>query len=75
MEFTFQNFRMYERVDGLWGIKVNNTGEWDGIIRSLLLGDVDLGWSVFTINEERREAVDFLKPVMMRHMCLVSGLV
>ncbi len=47
------------------------TGEWDGMIRSLLVGDVDLVWSVLTVTPERLQVVSFLLPYLAETHCVV----
>ncbi len=62
---------LYARVDNHWGALDNETGKWDGVIGSLLKGDVDIAWSTLTETAQRFSAVDFLLPYDIEHYSLV----
>lgn len=42
------------------------------MIRSLILGEVDIAWSSLTIGVERKTVVDFLLPYATETHCVVS---
>ena len=59
-------------MDGAWGQYDNETKEWSGKIRSVILGEVDVAWSSLTIGVERKTVVDFLLPYATETHCVVS---
>ena len=59
-------------MDKAWGQFDNETKEWSGMIRSLILGEVDIAWSTLTITAERQTVVDFLLPYSTETHCLVK---
>ncbi len=54
---------IYKRFDGQWGSYNEKTGNWSGIIHSLLMGEVDIGTASLGITVERSQAVRYLPPV------------
>ncbi len=61
----------YIREDQKWGSYDNATGGWNGQVRSLRVGDVDLSWSPLTLTMERATAADWLLPYLYEHECVV----
>ena len=59
------------RVDKAWGQFDNETKEWSGKIRSLILNEIDIAWSSLTIGVERKTVVDFLLPYATETHCVV----
>ncbi|XP_064637937.1 glutamate receptor 1-like isoform X3 [Lineus longissimus] len=58
-------YTIYEVPDGKFGAR-NSTGEWNGIIRELLIGNATMSVAPLSINAERERAVDFTKPFKTR---------
>ena len=48
-------------MDKAWGIRNNVTGEWGGMIRSLVLNEVDVTWTgMFPSLDRHNAGVQFL---------------
>lgn len=50
-----------EPADGLWGLKVN--GEWNGLIKQVMDGDVLMAAAAFAVSHERQQVVNFTIPL------------
>ena len=68
----FVHFRSLQRHDEAWGHFDNETQEWSGMVRSLLLNEVDIAWASITIELERKTVVDLLHPYATETHCVVS---
>jgi len=57
------NFTYVVKVpsDGLWGLKKG--GEWNGLIKQVMDGDVVLAAAAFAISHERQQVVNFTMPL------------
>jgi len=55
LNFTYE---VEEPRDGKWGVK-DSSGNWNGLIRQVVDGDVMLAAAAFTVSRERLEAVNF----------------
>ena len=64
-------FSRLQRYDQAWGQFDNETQEWNGMIRSLILKDIDISWTALTIGVERKTVVDFLFPYATETHCVV----
>ncbi len=56
--------RYYNRFDEGWGSFDPESGEWGGMVRSLVDGEADMINSGLTISIERSNAVRFLPPII-----------
>ena len=68
----FVHFRRLQRHDKAWGHFDKETKEWSGMIKSLLLNEIDIAWASITIGLERKTVVDFLHPYAKETHCVVS---
>lgn len=57
------NYELQLQQDGKYGMK-DESGEWQGMIGSVMRGDADLAVGDITITAEREKAVDFSLPFM-----------
>ena len=64
-------FSRLQRHDRAWGRFDNETQEWNGMIRSLILKEIDISWASLTIGVERQTVVDFLPPYATETSCVV----
>eukprot|EP00090_Calanus_glacialis_P014319 TRINITY_DN2308_c0_g1_i1.p1 TRINITY_DN2308_c0_g1~~TRINITY_DN2308_c0_g1_i1.p1 ORF type:complete len:839 (-),score=174.35 TRINITY_DN2308_c0_g1_i1:100-2616(-) len=57
------NFTYVVKVpeDGLWGLKVN--GQWNGLIKQVMDGDVVMAAAAFAVSHERQQVVNFTMPI------------
>ena len=58
-------------MDGAWGTFDKKTNESSGMIRSIVLGDMDMAWSAMRMTTERSFAVDYILPYYKYHYALV----
>ena len=61
----------FQRVDGAWGTFDKESNESDGMIRSLVNGDMDIAWSALRMTAERKAAVNYILPYYRHHYALV----
>ena len=59
-------------MDEAWGTYDPTTSESSGMIRSLVLQDVDMAWSSLRMTVHRHAAVDFLFPYYKNTYALVT---
>ena len=59
-------------MDGAWGTFDKKTNESSGMIRSIVLGDMDMAWSAMRMTTERSLAVDYILPYYKYHYALVK---
>ena len=50
-----------EPADGLWGLKQN--GQWNGLIKQVMDGEVMLAAAAFAVSHERQQVVNFSMPL------------
>ena len=62
----------FQRVDGSWGTYDKVSNESSGMIRSLVLHDMDMAWTALRMSPERLAAIDFLLPYRSDHFALVT---
>ena len=57
------NFTYVVKVpeDGLWGLKVN--GQWNGLIKQVMDGDVVMAAAAFAVSHKRQQVVNFTMPI------------
>ncbi|CAG2114990.1 unnamed protein product, partial [Medioppia subpectinata] len=58
------NYRFKLVSDGAYGIKDEESGEWNGMIGELIRNEADIAIVDLTITFKREEAVDFTQPFM-----------
>ena len=61
----------FQRVDGAWGTFDKISNESSGMIRSLVLHDMDMAWATLRMTTERLAAIDYLLPYHKSHFALV----
>ncbi len=54
---------VYNRFDGQWGSYNSATGQWTGMIHSILKQEIDIAIASLAITLERASAVQFLPPL------------
>ena len=64
----------FQRVDAAWGTFDKMSNESSGMIRSLVLDDMDIAWAALRMTTERKAAVNFLLPYHKYHYALVCNI-
>ena len=61
----------FQRVDGAWGTFDKKSNKSSGMIRSLVLDDMDIAWAALRMTAERQDAVSYLLPYYKNYYALV----
>lgn len=70
LEFTYE---IYEVEDKSWGGRGKN-GEWNGLMRDLIINKADLAMTSLKVTTERMSDVDFSIPFMETGIAIVVSL-
>ena len=62
----------FQRVDRAWGTFDKISNKSSGMIRSLVLHDIDMAWAGLRLTPERLAAIDYLLPYNKAHYALVT---
>ncbi|KAK7489127.1 hypothetical protein BaRGS_00019641 [Batillaria attramentaria] len=68
------DFDMFEPEDGNWGALDKETGEWNGLIKTLLDREADMVVTSIKINPDRSRAVQFSVPYLETGITIVVSL-
>ena len=64
----------FQRVDGAWGTFDKKSNKSSGMIRSVVLEDMNIAWAELRMTAERQAAVNYLLPYYKKYYALVCSI-